>query len=80
MPFSWTRTGRSSSAHLFKVDILYTTDWMRGALLRVTPDGASDVLPGLSHPRDPDYSPQSGILGVPEHGNNRVLFVKVDGR
>lgn len=55
----------------------YATDWARGALLRITPGGFTAILTGLSHPTDPDYSPELGLLAFPQHGTNQVLFLKI---
>ena len=57
--------------------VIYATDWMRGALMRITPKGAEDVLTGLKNPTDPGYAPELGIVAVPEHTGNRVLFLRV---
>ena len=56
---------------------IYATDWMRGALIRETATGWEDVLTGLKNPTDPGYAPELGIVAVPEHTGNRVLFLQV---
>jgi sugar phosphate isomerase/epimerase/sugar lactone lactonase YvrE len=56
---------------------IYVTDWMRGALMRETATGWEDVLTGLKNPTDPGYAPELGIIAVPEHTGNRVLFLRV---
>jgi len=80
-PFVKNRDEIGNLEGLAKVgDALYATDWARGALLRITREGATDILTGLSHPSDPGYSPQLGTIAIPEHGTNRVLFLKVAER
>lgn len=58
-------------------DALFITDWMAGRLLRVTRTGFSVVMSGLQNPTDPNYAEETGILAIPEHGTNRVLFLKI---
>jgi hypothetical protein len=55
----------------------YVTDWMSGRLLRITPNGVEVVLRGLHHPTDPGYAPEHSLLAIPDHGTNRVLFLRV---
>lgn len=58
----------------------YITDWASGKLLKVDPKKKSvtTILAGLSHPTDPCYSEELGVLAFPQHGTNQVLFFKVD--
>jgi catechol 2,3-dioxygenase-like lactoylglutathione lyase family enzyme/streptogramin lyase len=58
-------------------DAYYITDWMSGQLLRVDKEGSKVVVWGLKNPTDPNYSEELSVLAIPEHGNNRVLFVKL---
>ena len=58
-------------------DDFYITDWMSGLLLRVNKEGFEVVISGLNKPTDPNYSEELGVLAIPEHGNNRVLFIKL---
>lgn len=58
-------------------DDYYVTEWMTGQLLRINKDGFKVVMSGLKHPTDPGYSEELGILAVPEHGTNRVLFINL---
>ena len=57
-------------------DDLYIADWMSGQLLRVTKTGFSAVISGLKNPTDPNYAEEFGVLAIPEHGTNRVLYYK----
>ncbi|WP_421897802.1 hypothetical protein [Marinoscillum sp.] len=58
----------------------YITDWASGKLLKVDPikKTKTPILSGLSHPTDPCYAEELGILAFPQHGTNQVLYVKVD--
>jgi sugar lactone lactonase YvrE len=56
----------------------YITDWFSGLLLRVDEDGFKTVMSGLSHPTDPNYAEELGVLAVPEHGTDRVLFINLN--
>jgi sugar phosphate isomerase/epimerase len=58
--------------------VIYATDWMRGALIRETATGWEDVLKGLKNPTDPGYAPELGVVAVPEHTGNRILFLLVN--
>ncbi len=58
-------------------DDFYITDWMSGLLLRIGKAGFSVVISGLKNPTDPNYAEELGVLAVPEHGTNRVLFIKL---
>ncbi|MCZ6674079.1 MAG: hypothetical protein O7C75_14205 [Verrucomicrobia bacterium] len=58
-------------------DDYYITDWMSGLLLRVSKTGFEVVVSGLKNPTDPNYAEELGVLAVPEHGTNRVLFIKL---
>jgi len=58
-------------------DDFYITDWMSGLLLRVTKSGFNVVISGLKNPSDPNYAEELGVLAIPEHGTNRVLFIKL---
>lgn len=57
----------------------YITDWASGKVLKVNPKKGkiTEFITGLSHPTDPDYSKELGVLGFPQHGTNQVLFVKL---
>jgi len=61
-------------------DDYYITDWMSGLLLRVGREGFEVIMSGLKNPTDPNYSEELGVLAVPEHGNNRVIFLKLSNR
>ena len=58
-------------------DDFYITDWMSGLLLRITKESFSVVISGLKNPTDPNYAEELGVLAIPEHGSNRVLFIKL---
>jgi len=58
-------------------DDYYITDWMSGQLLRVGKDGFKVVVSGLKNPTDPNYAEELGVLAIPEHGTNRVLFINL---
>ena len=58
-------------------DDFYITDWWSGQLLRITKAGFSVVISGLKNPTDLDYAEDLGVLAIPEHGTNRVLFIKL---
>ena len=58
-------------------DDYYITDWMAGRLLRVGKKGFEVVLSGLKNPTDPNYAEELGVLAIPEHGTNRVLFINL---
>jgi hypothetical protein len=58
-------------------DDYYITDWMSGYLLRVGKTGFEVVLSGLKNPTDPNYAEELGVLAIPEHGTNRVLFINL---
>jgi len=58
-------------------DYYYITDWMSGYLLRVGKNGFEVVVSGLKNPTDPDFAEELGILAIPEHGSNRVLFINL---
>lgn len=58
-------------------DEYYITDWMSGLVLRVGREGFEVVVSGLKNPTDPNYSNELGVLAIPEHGTNRVLFIKL---
>lgn len=57
----------------------YITDWAAGTLIKVDPKKKtkSIVLRGLSHPTDPMYSKELGIIAFPQHGKNQVLMIRV---
>ena len=64
--------------HYTKIDDdFYITDWFSGQLLRITKTGFSVVISGLKNPTDPNYAEDLGVLAIPEHGTNRVLFIKL---
>lgn len=56
----------------------FITDWMVGKLLKVTKKGVKEVLSGLQHPTDPDYSKELNVIAFPEHTGNRVIFYHLD--
>lgn len=57
----------------------YVTDWMNGRLLRISKEsGVEEILTGLKHPTDIDYSNEFNTLAIPEHTGNRVLFLKLN--
>ena len=58
-------------------DDFYITDWMSGQLLRVRKNGFKAVMSGLKNPTDPNYAEELGVLAIPEHGTNRVLFINL---
>lgn len=57
----------------------YITDWAAGKLLKVDPKKKKvvDYISGLSHPTDPNYSPELKTLAFPQHGTDQVLFLKL---
>jgi len=61
-------------------DDFYITDWLSGRLIRVHKEGFEIVLSGLQNPTDPNYSTELGILAIPEHSTDGVLFLKVQDR
>jgi len=61
-------------------DDFYITDWLSGRLLRVHKEGFEVILSGLQNPTDPNYSTELGILAIPEHSTNGVLFLKLADR
>lgn len=58
----------------------YITDWAAGSLLKVDPKKGKvvDLIDGLSHPTDPGYSEELGVVAFPQHGKDQVLFIQVD--
>ncbi len=58
-------------------DHYYITDWMAGSLLRVGESGFDVVLSGLQNPTDPNYAEELGVLAIPQHGTNQVLFIDI---
>ena len=58
-------------------DDYYITDWMSGSLLRVGKSGFDVVLSGLRNPTDPNYAEEMGVLAIPQHGTNQVLFIDI---
>ena len=57
----------------------YITDWASGKLLKVNPKKGLviDLITGLKHPTDPNFSSELNVLAFPQHGTNQVLFVKL---
>lgn len=57
----------------------YITDWASGKLLKVNPkkQSVTEVITGLSHPTDPGYSEELGVLAFPQHSTNQVLFINL---
>lgn len=57
----------------------YITDWAAGKLLKVHPgkQTVEALITGLKNPTDPDYAKELGVLAVPQHGTNQVLFIKL---
>ncbi|WP_426330195.1 hypothetical protein [Pedobacter sp. R-06] len=59
-------------------EYFYVTDWMRGALLKVSvKHGIQVVLTGLTNPTDPGYSRELDLVAFPEHTGNRVTFLNI---
>lgn len=59
-------------------DYYYITDWASGELLQINAKtGERKVaLSGLSHPTDPDFSKDLGVIAFPQHGVDQVLFYR----
>jgi len=51
---------------------------MLGKLLKVNKKGVKEILSGLQHPTDPDFSKELNVIAFPEHTGNRVVFYHLD--
>ncbi len=58
----------------------YITDWAAGTLIKVDAKKGKivDLISGLSHPTDPGYAQELGVVAFPQHGKDQVLFIQVD--
>ncbi|WP_042245567.1 hypothetical protein [Jejuia pallidilutea] len=58
----------------------YITDWASGKLLKVNPKTkkVTELIKGLSHPTDPMYAKELGVIAFPQHGKNQVLILSIN--
>ncbi len=60
-------------------DHYYITDWAAGKLIEVNAStkAVRVLISGLSHPTDPGFAEELGVLAFPQHGTNQVLQVNL---
>ncbi|GAB5562179.1 MAG: hypothetical protein SynsKO_38260 [Synoicihabitans sp.] len=58
-------------------DHYYITDWAAGTLIEVHSRKLTSrvLISGLSHPTDPGFAKELGVLAFPQHGTNQVLHL-----